>query len=94
MVTQMDPYTVEKRGMNVKQNEEQALHLVVQCAPDIPVLKMYFSSFTTAADGLPTGVIYMDFVEGRVLTSVWPSFSKQVKEQVCCDIWALISKLR
>jgi hypothetical protein len=72
-VTRIDQDTVEKRGGNVYKNEEAALRLVRQHTPGLPVPEVYHSIFRTASDGSQKGIIFMSYIEGKTLQSVWPS---------------------
>ncbi|OIW25960.1 kinase-like protein [Coniochaeta ligniaria NRRL 30616] len=93
-VTRIDQHTVEKRGGNVYKNEEAALRLVRQHAPGLPVPEVYHSIFKTASDGSQKGIIFMSYIEGKTLQSVWPSLSGATKERICHDTWRMIAKIR
>lgn len=95
IVTRIDQDTVTKRGGNVYRNEEAALRQVKQHAPAVPVPEVDYSIFPPDRDGpSQQGIIFMNYIDGNTLESVWPSLDDATKQRVCKDIWQVIAKIR
>jgi hypothetical protein len=93
-VTQVAHDVVLKWGSKVRRNEETAMRLVREHAPSVPIPQFYHSWYGTDKHGNHIGQLYMSFVPGQCLKSVWGSLDKAAKERVCHDIWKLIAKIR
>ncbi|KAL1868422.1 hypothetical protein VTK73DRAFT_3688 [Phialemonium thermophilum] len=93
-VRRIDYDLVVKSGQCVRENEAKALELLADSAPDIPAPRLsYFRTFKPP-NGIAAGDLFMSYIEGRTLRSVWPSLSEGIKQKVCKDIWDLIVKIR
>lgn len=40
------------------------------------------------------GMMYLEYMPGETLESVWPTLDADAKERICRDTWALLEKLR
>jgi serine/threonine protein kinase len=86
---------VLKQGSSVWPNEEAAIKLVKAYAVDIPVPTVYHAIYNRdTAGAIGTGMLYMEFIPGESLESVWPSLSEGNRERICRETWGLIDKLR
>ncbi|KAI2607857.1 kinase-like protein [Hypoxylon sp. NC1633] len=81
-----------KSGTRVTRNEEEAMRIVARCT-DIPIPPLHWATYRII-NGVESGSIYMDFVEGCRLDKIWDQFDDARKESVCHDIWAIVEKLR
>lgn len=94
-ITQIEDDVVLKQGSSVRPNEEAAIKLVQAYAADIPVPTIYHAMYNRSATGVvSTGMLYMEFIPGESLESVWPRLSECHKERICRETWGLIDKLR
>lgn len=90
---QMEPNVVFKRGSRVKPNEEKALRLINKHAPLVPAPQVYYAHYREI-NGVQVGQIFMTFVPGKCLESVWDHLDDATKERICHNIWSLIYKIR
>lgn len=68
--------------------------LVKDEAPQIPISTVHGSSFEYR-DGVPVhGELEMDFIPGRTLKAVWAKLDDARKDQVCKEIWDLVTQIR
>lgn len=94
-ITQIEEDVVLKQGSSVWPNEEAAIKLVQTHAAGIPVPTVYHAIYNREATGfIRTGMIYMEYIPGKSLESVWPRLREDNKEQICQGTWGLIEKLR
>lgn len=94
-IIQIEDDVILKQGSSVWPNEEAAIKLVQGHAADVPVPTVYHSSFNRNPDGaVRSGMLYLEFIPGETLESAWPRLSKDDRERICRDTWALIEKLR
>ncbi|EXJ82319.1 hypothetical protein A1O3_06132 [Capronia epimyces CBS 606.96] len=80
---------VLKFGLDVKPVEAETLRYLAQ-ATKIPLPRLYRDH--VHADG--TAVIAMEYVEGRILSDVWPSLCPDVKTNLCGQLRDILEDLR
>ena len=84
-----DGYHVFKRGNRVKNSEVEAMDLVL-IHTKLPIPEIVAANFNDP----DSGKIWMTFIEGKRLDSVWETLDSNTKERLCKDIWTYISILR
>ncbi|KAG8164059.1 hypothetical protein KVR01_005977 [Diaporthe batatas] len=94
-VTQIEEDVVLKQGSSVWPSEEAAIKLIQAHTADIPVPTVYHAIYNRDATGvISTGMLYMEYIPGKSLESVWPRLSEDDKKQICQETWGLIERLR
>ncbi|GAB0138476.1 hypothetical protein EsDP_00006711 [Epichloe bromicola] len=92
-VTLIAPGVVMKWGSRVRPSEPEAMRLVQEHAPSVPLPTIYASWFGFSRD-VAIGKLFMSFVPGERLDFYWDSFTDSAKERICHDIWGLVAKIR
>ncbi|KAM5360887.1 hypothetical protein ACJZ2D_013454 [Fusarium nematophilum] len=92
-VTQLEPEVVLKNGSKVRPSEAEAMRLVREQRPSVPVPDLYHSWFGLSRS-VQIGQLYMKLVPGTSLDSVWGSFPDSTKERICRAIWGFVAEIR
>ncbi|KAH8910486.1 hypothetical protein BR93DRAFT_923192 [Coniochaeta sp. PMI_546] len=93
-VTLIQPDVVLKSGAKVRPNEERAMRLINEYAPDVPIPKIYMTSYRKGNGPIGYGELYMSPLPGVTLHSVWAGFDDATKLRICQDVWSLIAQIR
>ncbi|QPG97574.1 hypothetical protein C2857_006554 [Epichloe festucae Fl1] len=92
-ITLIGPGVVMKWGSRVRPSEPEAMRLVQEHAPSVPLPTTFASWFGFSRD-VAIGKLFMSFVPGERLDFYWDSFTDSDKERICHDIWGLVAKIR
>ncbi|KND87134.1 hypothetical protein TOPH_08214 [Tolypocladium ophioglossoides CBS 100239] len=93
-VSLIQPGVVLKQGAKVRPSEERAMRLVQEHTPQVPTPRVHGWRYKYQDDAPYYGELYMDFMPGRTLKSVWAELNEACKDRVCQDIWDLVAQIR
>jgi Phosphotransferase enzyme family len=90
IVQQLNDGKVVKFGDRVKPSEVAAMKLVLQDT-DIPLPDFIHQEFDHQRG---IGYLWMEFIPGSRLDSLWKNLDDALKQRVCQDTWDIITKIR
>jgi hypothetical protein len=90
IIHQLDDHHVLKFGHRVKPSEAVAMKLVLK-ETDIPLPEWIAEDFPRDRE---EGYLWMTFLPGRRLDTVWGNFKNETKQRLCQDIWDIVAKIR
>lgn len=82
---------VTKYGPKVRPGELEAMRLMTEHAPSVPIPTVLHSRFNPRVSN---GQISMTYVQGLCIADCWPICSDKVKKKICREVWAFIAEIR